>query len=58
MRLALVRARLLIEPAAAAALAAALRLAAGRFQGGDLGVLLSGGNVSAGLVASVLAGRH
>ena len=58
MRLALLRARLLIEPAAAAALAAALRLAGGRFAGGDLGVLLSGGNVSADLVARVLAGGH
>jgi threo-3-hydroxy-L-aspartate ammonia-lyase len=58
MRVALLRARLLIEPAAAAALAAALRLAAGRFHGRDLGVLLSGGNVSADLVGAVLAGRH
>jgi threonine dehydratase len=55
MCLALLQARLLIEPAAATALAAALRLAndsGGRLT--DIGVLLSGGNVECGLVASVL----
>ncbi|MDI2127085.1 threonine ammonia-lyase [Yinghuangia seranimata] len=53
LRLALVHARLLVEPAAATALAGALRLAAaGRAR--DIGVLVSGGNVETGLVASVL----
>ncbi|MEV3861404.1 pyridoxal-phosphate dependent enzyme [Streptomyces sp. NPDC050095] len=53
MRLALVRARLLVEPAAATALAAALRIAAdGRHR--NVGVLLSGGNVEPALVARLL----
>ncbi|MFI9274303.1 threonine/serine dehydratase [Kitasatospora sp. NPDC052896] len=53
--LALTHARLLVEPAAATALAAALRLAvAPRWRGRDIGVLLSGGNVEEGLVASLL----
>lgn len=56
MRLVLVHARLLVEPAAATALAGALRLAAdGRAR--DIGVLLSGGNVETSLVASVLDHR-
>ncbi|TDD94235.1 threonine ammonia-lyase [Actinomadura rubrisoli] len=53
--LALVHARLLVEPAAATALAAALRLPAPR--PAAVGVLLSGGNVEPGLVASLLAGH-
>ncbi|MFI6985629.1 threonine/serine dehydratase [Embleya sp. NPDC050154] len=53
MRLVLLRARLLIEPAAATAVAGALRLAAdGRAR--DIGVLVSGGNVEPRLVASLL----
>jgi threonine dehydratase len=68
LRLALVHARLLIEPAAATALAGALRFAAGRRAGEranerageragvrDVGVLLSGGNVETALVAGLLA---
>ncbi|WP_353947387.1 pyridoxal-phosphate dependent enzyme (plasmid) [Streptomyces sp. HUAS MG91] len=53
LRLVLVHARLLIEPAAATAVAGALRLAAeGRAR--DIGVLVSGGNVETSLVASLL----
>lgn len=53
MYLVLVHARLVIEPAAATAVAGALRLAAdGRAR--DIGVLVSGGNVETGLVASLL----
>jgi threo-3-hydroxy-L-aspartate ammonia-lyase len=51
-----VHARLLVEPAAATALAGALRLGAdtgGRI--GDVGVVLTGGNVEPGLVAALLA---
>jgi threonine dehydratase len=48
--------RLLVEPAAATALAAALRLAARR-EARDIGVLLSGGNVDLDLVISLLADR-
>jgi threonine dehydratase len=56
--LALVHARLLVEPAAATALAAAVQVADLRpGQLRDVGVLLSGGNVEAELVASLLA-RH
>ncbi|MFI6652169.1 threonine/serine dehydratase [Streptomyces sp. NPDC050529] len=56
LRLILVHARLVIEPAAATAVAGALRLAA---EGGarDIGVLVSGGNVDTGLVASLLGDR-
>ncbi|GAA2157725.1 pyridoxal-phosphate dependent enzyme [Kitasatospora kazusensis] len=55
MCVALTHARLLIEPAAATALAAALRLAvAPRWQGRNIGVLLSGGNVEESLVAALL----
>ncbi|MFG2533184.1 threonine/serine dehydratase [Streptomyces sp. NPDC048516] len=53
MRLTLTHARLLVEPAAATAVAVALRIAASR-QGSDIGVLLSGGNVETGLVTSLL----
>nr|BFD94155.1 pyridoxal-phosphate dependent enzyme [Kitasatospora sp. Xyl93] len=52
---AFLHARLVVEPAAATALAAALAHAAE--YGGDVGVLLSGGNVEPGLIASLLAGR-
>ncbi|MFF3941605.1 threonine ammonia-lyase [Streptomyces phaeofaciens] len=56
LRLVLVHARLVIEPAAATAVAGALRLAAeGRAR--DIGVLVSGGNVDTGLVASLLDDR-
>ncbi|MFI6475162.1 threonine/serine dehydratase [Streptomyces sp. NPDC050516] len=56
LRLVLVHARLVIEPAAATAVAGALRLAAeGRAR--DIGVLVSGGNVDTGLVASLLGHR-
>ncbi|GCB53299.1 threonine/serine dehydratase [Streptomyces sp. NL15-2K] len=49
-------ARLLVEPAAATALAAALRIArASRGRLTDIGVLLSGGNVEHTLVAALLA---
>ncbi|WP_329224129.1 threonine ammonia-lyase [Streptomyces canus] len=49
----LTSARLLVEPAAATALAGALRVAAtGRAR--DIGVLISGGNVETSLVASLL----
>jgi threo-3-hydroxy-L-aspartate ammonia-lyase len=54
LRAALLHARLLIEPAAATALAAALDHA--REFGSDIGVLLTGGNIEAGLVVSLLAG--
>jgi threonine dehydratase len=56
LRLALSHARLLVEPAAATALAAALRVAA-RGRAADIGVLLSGGNVDMDLVTSLLAGH-
>lgn len=55
MRVALERVRLVVEPAAATALAGALRFAAdaeGRAK--DIGVLLSGGNVEPELIASLL----
>ncbi|MGA4844504.1 threonine ammonia-lyase [Streptomyces sp. G45] len=56
LRLVLVHARLLVEPAAATAVAGALRLAAeGRAR--DIGVLVSGGNAEPSLVASLLDGR-
>ncbi|MFI9722844.1 threonine/serine dehydratase [Streptomyces sp. NPDC052396] len=56
LRLVLVHARLLVEPAAATAVAGALRLAAeGRAR--DIGVLVSGGNVETSLVASLLDHR-
>ncbi|MFJ1724676.1 threonine/serine dehydratase [Streptomyces sp. NPDC088244] len=55
LRAAFLDARLVIEPAAATALAAALSHAAGF--GTDVGVLLSGGNVEPGLVASLLTGH-
>ncbi|WP_242884341.1 threonine ammonia-lyase [Actinomadura litoris] len=54
LRAALLHARLLVEPAAATALAAALDLAPSL--GADVGVLLSGGNVEEGLLVSLLAG--
>ncbi|WP_105971052.1 pyridoxal-phosphate dependent enzyme [Streptomyces geranii] len=56
---AVLHARLLVEPAAATALAAALRIARahpGRFT--DIGVLLSGGNVEQTLVASLLTAHR
>ncbi|MFC3578475.1 threonine/serine dehydratase [Streptomyces yaanensis] len=53
LRAALLHARLLIEPAAATALAAALDHAAGF--GADVGVVLTGGNVEADLVTSLLS---
>jgi threo-3-hydroxy-L-aspartate ammonia-lyase len=52
MRLALWHAKLLVEPSAAAALAGALRLA--EDQPGDIGVLLTGGNVDPAVVSRVL----
>ncbi|MFC8208945.1 pyridoxal-phosphate dependent enzyme [[Kitasatospora] papulosa] len=55
LRAALLRARLLVEPAAATALAGALEYAAGPGRGTDIGVLLSGGNVEPSLVAALLA---
>ncbi|MEU9291542.1 pyridoxal-phosphate dependent enzyme [Streptomyces sp. NPDC048275] len=56
LRLILIRARLLVEPAAATALAGALRIAAtGRAR--DIGVLISGGNVEPSLVAALLDQR-
>ncbi|MER5883784.1 pyridoxal-phosphate dependent enzyme [Streptomyces sp. NPDC001941] len=56
LRTALLTARLLVEPAAATALAGALAHAAGAGRGTDIGVLLSGGNVEPALVATLLAG--
>ncbi|MER7469077.1 pyridoxal-phosphate dependent enzyme [Streptomyces sp. NPDC097981] len=53
LRAAFLHARLVIEPAAATALAAALEHASGH--GTDVGVLLSGGNVEPSLVTSLLA---
>jgi threonine dehydratase len=50
MRLALWHTKLLVEPSAAAALAGALQLP----DGGDVGVLLTGGNVEPALVAQIL----
>ncbi|NEY34016.1 pyridoxal-phosphate dependent enzyme [Streptomyces sp. PRKS01-65] len=55
LRAALLRSRLLVEPSAATALAGALEYAAGPGRGTDIGVLLSGGNVESGLVATLLA---
>lgn len=52
MRLALWHAKLLVEPSAAAALAGALRLADNH--PGDIGVLLTGGNVDPALVSRVV----
>lgn len=52
LRLALWHTKLLVEPSAAAALAGALRLAADR--PGDVGVILTGGNVDPAVVSSVL----
>jgi threonine dehydratase len=54
LRAALLHARLLVEPAAATALAAALEHAGGL--GADVGVVLTGGNIEASLVASLLSG--
>ncbi|MGW6572668.1 threonine ammonia-lyase [Streptomyces sp. NPDC054945] len=56
MRAAFLQARVVIEPAAATALAAALEYASRH--GGDIGVLLSGGNVEPSLAASLLTGRR
>ncbi|MFD7034106.1 threonine/serine dehydratase [Streptomyces sp. NPDC059917] len=53
LRAAFLHARLVIEPAAATALAAALEHASGH--GADVGVLISGGNVEPSLMASLLA---
>ncbi|MGW0885872.1 threonine ammonia-lyase [Streptomyces sp. NPDC002671] len=55
MRGAFLHARLVIEPAAATALAAALEHAS--HHGADIGVLLSGGNVEPSLAASLLTGQ-
>ncbi|MEU1918281.1 threonine ammonia-lyase [Streptomyces massasporeus] len=55
MRAAFLQARLVIEPAAATALAAALEH--GSRHGTDVGVLLSGGNVEPDLAASLLSGQ-
>ena len=55
MCLALTHARLLVEPAAATALAAALRLGRADDEIHDIGVVLTGGNVEAELVARTLA---
>lgn len=55
LRTAFVHARLVIEPAAATALAGAL--SRGAEFGADVGVLLSGGNVDTGLIASLLSDR-
>jgi threonine dehydratase len=52
--LALLHARLLVEPAAAAAIAGALALTRESDQVHDVGVLLSGGNVAPALVARLL----
>lgn len=56
MRTVLTKCRLLVEPAAATAVAAALRVA-GRGRG-DIGVLLSGGNVEPDLVSGLLAEKR
>ncbi|MDL4821056.1 threonine ammonia-lyase [Actinomadura opuntiae] len=53
LRAALLHARLLVEPAAATALAAAIDL--GPELGDDVGVLLTGGNVETSLITSLLA---
>lgn len=53
LRAAFLHARLVIEPAAATALAAALSCATEH--GADVGVLLSGGNVDPGLLTTLLA---
>ncbi|MFC9133181.1 threonine/serine dehydratase [Streptomyces sp. NPDC057099] len=55
LRAAFLQARLVVEPAAATALAAALAGAKGL--GTDVGVLLSGGNVDAQVIRSVLGDR-
>lgn len=55
--LALLKGRLLVEPAAATALAVAIRLTLdGQRPAGDVGVLLTGGNIEAGLIAELLGG--
>jgi threonine dehydratase len=54
LRAVLLRARLLVEPAAATGLAGALEYAARAGRGTDIGVLLSGGNVEPSLVAALL----
>jgi threonine dehydratase len=57
--LTLLHARLLVEPAAATALAGALTLLAETGnEARDVGVLLTGGNVDPALVARLLADRH
>ncbi|MCH0561181.1 threonine/serine dehydratase [Streptomyces sp. MUM 16J] len=56
VRAAFLHARLVIEPAAATALAAALEHAPQL--GSDVGVLLSGGNVEPSLAASLLTSHH
>jgi threo-3-hydroxy-L-aspartate ammonia-lyase len=57
LRLAATAARLVVEPAAATALAAAWDVALAEFgQYRNIGVLLSGGNVAPDLLGSVLAG--
>jgi threo-3-hydroxy-L-aspartate ammonia-lyase len=57
LRLALMKARLLIEPAAATALAVAIGgQVTGGEQAGDVGVLLTGGNIGEDVLASLLAG--
>jgi threo-3-hydroxy-L-aspartate ammonia-lyase len=53
LRLLLVHAKVVVEPAASTALAAAFEIASG--SGGDIGVLLSGGNVEPALIASLLS---
>lgn len=53
LRQCLLQARLVVEPAAAVALAAALEH--GAAHGADVGVLLSGGNIDPSLVSSLLA---
>jgi threonine dehydratase len=57
--LALVHARMLIEPSAAAALAGALAwVALEETVDRDIGVVLTGGNVDPALVTRLLADRH
>lgn len=54
--LAFLHAKLVIEPAAATALAVAAGLVDGvDLPGGDIGVLITGGNIDAGLASSLLA---
>jgi threonine dehydratase len=56
MRFCFERLRIVVEPSGACALAAVLNGAAGRFSGGRVGVVLSGGNIDADRFARLVRG--